>query len=160
MAGDDNDKDRRSAASELVDIARSTYELGISTEGLAFGHYADSHIVLPLRGGSPGLRGELARRYFEKHERAANGQALTDAQAVLDGDAAQPAPRRLHMRVGESGNRVYIDMADTGQHVVVIGDGAWHVAESAPILFRRSAATAAMPHPERVGIDGLDAIPS
>jgi hypothetical protein len=38
IAGDDNDKDRRSAASELVDIARSTYELGISTEGLAFGH--------------------------------------------------------------------------------------------------------------------------
>jgi hypothetical protein len=81
-AADDKKTRKRSAASLIVDMARSDYELGISDDGTPYGCKPDMpHVAMSLRGGKLGLRAELARRYFEEHNAAAPSQALTDALA-------------------------------------------------------------------------------
>lgn len=137
-------------ASQLVDMALAEYVLGVSDDGTPYGTHLPpdaSHVAMPLRGGKLGLRAELARRYFLKHNTVPGGQALADACTVLEGYAAQESPRALHLRVAAQSGRVYIDMADDRDRVIVIGDGRWSIVDAAPVLFRRTALTAALPEP-------------
>ena len=144
--------EKRSIASQLVDLARSDYELGVSDDGIPFGSRPDvPHVAMPLRGGKFGLRAELGRHYFEKCNAVPSSQALTDAINVLEGYAAQENPKRLHLRVGAANNTVYIHCADNGDRVIAINDGNWNYTEYVPIVFRRTELTAPMPEPVRGG---------
>jgi hypothetical protein len=145
--------EKRSVASQLVDMARDSYVLGISDDGLPFGVYPDvAHVAMLLRGGKLGLRAELARRYFEKQDAVPASQALADACTVLEGYASQEVARPLHLRVAAAAGRVYIDMADPpADRVVVIGGGTWDLDTSAPVVFRRTALTSPLPEPQRDG---------
>ena len=146
--GADEKPPKRSQASQLVDMARDVYELGISDTDDPFGVHRDlPHVAMLLRGGRTGLRVGLARDYFAKHDAVASQQALADACAVLEGYATQADPRPLHLRVAEHGGRVYVDMADANGHVIDIGGGHWTITDHAPALFRRTKLTAAMPEP-------------
>jgi hypothetical protein len=148
----DDTQPKRSQASQLVDMANDGYELGVSDDGTPFGTVPDvPHVALPLRGGKFGLRAELARRYFDKHNTAPGSQALTDACTVLEGFAAQKNPRTLHLRVASHGGKVYIDTADRDDGVIVIADGVWQITDTAPVVFRRTELTAAMPDPAKPG---------
>jgi hypothetical protein len=141
---------RRSQASQLVDQALAEYELGVSDTDEPFGVHANlPHVAMLLRGGRTGLRVGLARDYFAKHDAVASQQALSDACAVLEGYAAQKPPRPLHLRVAQDGGAVYIDVADPAGHVIEIGCGDWKVVDTAPVLFRRTKLTGAMPYPHR-----------
>lgn len=146
-------QEKRSVASQLVDMARDSYILGISDDGQPFGAYPDvAHVAMLLRGGKLGLRAELARRYFEKHDAVPASQALADACTVLEGYASQEVARPLHLRVAACADRVYLDMADPpADRVVVIGGGTWDLGTSAPVVFRRTALTAPLPEPQRAG---------
>src|SRR4051794_1612625 len=116
--------EKRSVATQLVDMARDSYFLGVSDDGLPFGTYPDiAHVAMQLRGGKLGLRAELARRYFDKHNTVPASQALADACTVLEGYAAQEIPRPLHLRVAARATAVYIDMADHKDRVIVISGG-------------------------------------
>lgn len=76
--------EKRSQASQLVDMARADYQLGVSDDGQTFGTYPDApHVALPLRGGKLGLRSALARAYFSRFDAAPSSQALSDACAVI-----------------------------------------------------------------------------
>ena len=66
---------------------------------------------------------------------------------VLEGRAQQETERVVYLRVAEAGGRVYIDMGDTTGRVIEIGGGQWHFVDSAPVLFRRTKLTGAMPYP-------------
>ena len=144
--------EKRSIASQLVDLARSDYELGVSDDGIPFGSRPDvPHVAMPLRGGKFGLRAELGRHYFEKCNAVPSSQALTDAINVLEGYAAQENPKRLHLRAGEANNTVYIHCADNRDRVIAIKDGKWDYVEYVPIVFRRTELTASMPEPVRGG---------
>ena len=89
----------------------------------------------------------LARRYFAENDRVAPQQALADACMVLEGYAAQETPQRVHLRVAEHDGVVYLDMGDTDANIIEIGDGAWRITNTAPVLFRRTRLTMAMPNP-------------
>jgi hypothetical protein len=59
---------KRSVATQLVEIGRAAYTLGVSEDGTPFGLRPETpHVALPLRGGRTGLRAELAQRYFNEH---------------------------------------------------------------------------------------------
>ncbi|TVS83430.1 hypothetical protein [Mycobacterium helveticum] len=144
--------EKRSQSSQLVDMARDKYSLAVSDDGQPYGTYPDvPHVALPLRGGKLGLRASLARDYFEKHKTAPSSQALADACTVLEGYAMQESPRPLHLRVAGHAGRVHIDMADKADRVVVVGDGDWHIADMAPVVFRRTELSAPLPDPARGG---------
>jgi hypothetical protein len=133
-------------------MARDKYNLGVSDDGQPYGTYPDApHVALPLRGGKLGLRASLARDYFEKHETVPSSQALADACTVLEGYAMQERPRPLHLRVAAHGGRIYIDMVDKADRVIVIGDGEWRIVDTAPVVFRRTELSAPMPDPVRGG---------
>ncbi|MEN4396761.1 ATP-binding protein [Mycolicibacterium senegalense] len=120
----------------------------MSDDGQPFGTYPDvAHVAMPLRGGKLGLRAELARRFFDKHDAVPASQALADACTVLEGYATQERARPLHLRVAARAGAVYIDMADHDDRVIVITDGAWRIERAAPVVFRRTALTAPLPEP-------------
>lgn len=146
--------EKRSQSSQLVDMARDKYNLGVSDDGQPYGTYPDApHVALPLRGGKLGLRASLARDYFEKHETVPSSQALADACTVLEGYAMQVKPRPLHLRVAEHVGRIYIDMVDKADRIIVIGGGDWHITDTAPVVFRRTELSAPMPDPIGSGGD-------
>jgi Domain of unknown function (DUF3854) len=146
LDGDPGER-KPSAATQLIDMARENYRLGITDNDEPFASRKGSHVVMMLRGGKTGLRAELARRYFDEHHTAAPQQALADACATLEGFAAQRHPERVHLRVAEVGDSIRIDMGDDAHHVIHIHGGEWEVGTSAPVLFRRTKLTQAMPTP-------------
>jgi Domain of unknown function (DUF3854) len=146
LDGDPGER-KASVATQLISMAREEYRLGISDADEPFAHRTESHVAIMLRGGRTGLRAELARSYFDRHHTAAPQQALTDACATLEGFAAQTTPQRLHLRVAEAADGIWIDMGDTGNHVIHIEGGEWNIVTDAPVLFRRTKLTQAMPRP-------------
>ena len=139
---------RRSVTAQLVDATLNEYLVGVTDTGEPFGVHEDRpHIAMMLRGGRTGLRAELARKFFAVNDAVPSQQALADACMVLQGRAQQEAERVVYLRVAEAGSRVYIDMGDTSGRVIEIGGGKWHVVDSAPVLFRRTKLTGAMPYP-------------
>ena len=146
LDGDPGER-KASVATQLVAMAREEYRLGITDADEPFAHRTESHVAIMLRGGRTGLRAELARRYFDQHHTAAPQQALTDACATLEGFAAQTSPQRLHLRVAEAADGIWIDMGDTDNHVIHIYGGEWNIVTDAPVLFRRTKLTQAMPKP-------------
>nr|WP_075540964.1 hypothetical protein [Mycobacterium kansasii] len=140
--------EKRSQASQLVDMALADYQLGVSDDGQPYGTYPYApHVALPLRGGKLGLRNALARSYFRRFDVAPSSQALSDACATIEGFAAEKQPRTLHLRVAEHGGTVYIDTANQADRVIEISGGAWRLADTAPVMFRRTELTASMCDP-------------
>lgn len=141
---------RKSIAAQLVELARDTYTLGVTPDGQTYGvHHDRPHIAMPLRGGKTGMRQDLSRRYHGMHGIVPSQQALADALTTLDGYAAEESPRQVHLRVATHGGSVYIDMGDTDAHMIEISSGTWdiHDRAPAPVLFRRTRLTGAMPKP-------------
>ena len=140
---------KRSAASTIVDLARDAYRLGVTDTGEPFGTRGYSHVAVMLRGGATSMRAELASRYFEAHDSAPPQSALTDACAVLEGFARRAQPQPVHLRVAREPvlDNVYIDMVNSGGHVICIVGGGWHIAGWGPMLFRRPKPMRAMPVP-------------
>jgi len=146
---DDVKPARRSQAAQLVDLASAQYTLGVSDQEEPFGVYSERpHLAKMLRGSRAGVRADLARQFFELHDSVPSQQALADACMVLEGRATQQVPQNLHLRVAsDSAGTVYIDMGDVAGRVVRISGGKWEVTNSAPVVFRRTKLTGAMPHP-------------
>ncbi|MGK5171832.1 hypothetical protein [Geodermatophilus sp. CPCC 205761] len=144
--------ERKSAATMLVEIAEELYDFGISADGDTFGvPRSGPKLVRMVRGGGTSLRAQLAREHFRRLGRTASQQALTDALAVVEGIAADGAEQRLDLRVARRDGALWLDLGDaTGRAVRVTGSG-WSVEPTAPVLFRRSVMTAALPEPQRGG---------
>jgi hypothetical protein len=143
---------RKSVATQLVELARDRYILGVTDTDDPYAAGLDvPHIALMLRGGRTGLRTELYRRYFQTRKTVASQQALADALGVLEGYAAQSNPRRVYLRVADCADDIYIDMGDVGGQVIRIHSGTWTIADTAPVLFRRTKLTGVMPQPVHGG---------
>lgn len=154
-AASDSTSDRKSVkavSTVLVELALSRYYLGVTGDGEAFAVGKDgSHVARMLRGGKTGLRAELARAYFEAHERAAPQAALSDALLVLEGKCRDAQPDSVYLRVAERGGVSYIDLGDQDATIIrVTGDG-WSVEQFPPVLFQRTRLTGALPIPIQGG---------
>ncbi|OIQ84053.1 hypothetical protein GALL_341330 [mine drainage metagenome] len=155
------DESRKSAAAQLVDLALERYTFGVTPEGDPYAiPLPGGHVVRMLRGGRSSLRGEIAAAYRASTKRIPPAQALADALLVLEGIAQDGVPVAVHLRVGESLGVVWIDLGDTDEAVVRVDGRGWRIVhEDVPVLFRRTALTAAMPTPERGGtLDELWAV--
>jgi 5S rRNA maturation endonuclease (ribonuclease M5) len=146
--------DRKSAATQLVELAMARYRLGVTPEGEPYAiPKSGGHVARSLRGGKTGLRAELSREYFRTFEKAAPQQALADALLVLEGESAEAEPQATHLRVAEADDTVFLDMGDVAESVIRIDrHGRWeHGHLDVPVLFRRTVLTGAYPEPSRDG---------
>ncbi|TQL48781.1 hypothetical protein FB562_1887 [Homoserinimonas aerilata] len=140
-----------SQATEIVRLARSRYTVvrGDDSKTYAVQHSLPG-IAFGLRGDG-GLRQQLAAAYYDDKGRVASGGALSDALAVLEGDALQATEARVAIRLGKHEESVVLDLGAPDAHAVVVSADGWQIVESAPILFRRTKATLALPSPSRTG---------
>lgn len=66
---------------------------------------------------------------------------------ILDGQGQQTDPQPLHLRVAEAEGAWWIDLGDhTGRTIKVTAAG-WELAQTAPVLYKRTALTGALPEP-------------
>ena len=144
-----------SQATRLVTLATRMYDFGVTRNGDPFAvPRQGGNVARMLRGGRPPLRPELASAMYAAEGTAPNGSAMTDAMAVLEGQAQQADPVELALRTARDANGLLLDLGDvTGRAVMVTPDG-WEITDRSPVLFRRTAAT--LPLPQPVGGGDLD----
>jgi hypothetical protein len=144
--------ERKSTATMLVEIANEQYEFGRSSDGDTFGvPRSGPKIVRMVRGGKTSLRNQLASEHFRRLRKAANQQALTDALAVIEGIAADGVEQHLHLRAARHDGELYLDLGDATGRVIRVNSSGWSIQPIAPVLFRRTALTAALPVPKSGG---------
>ena len=142
------DQARKSVSTVLVEIAHSLYRFGISDSGEPFAvPKTGAQVVSMLRGGRTSLRAQLAREYYRRTRRTAPQQALADALLVIEGAAQETDEQALHLRVATHGDATWLDLGDpTGSAVKITAQG-WSIETAAPVLFRRTVLTTALPAP-------------
>ncbi|WP_349828106.1 hypothetical protein [Brevibacterium litoralis] len=153
-----DEKDKRSVAAVLVDMALDRYEFGVTDTGDPYARpMPGGHVVRPLRGGRTSLRHELSLAYRKKTDKVATQAALADAMSVLHGDAQDTDPAEVNLRVAQHDGVVYLDQGDAEEHVIRLDRDGWDVVNrDVPVLFRRTNLTGVFPTPERGG--DLDAL--
>lgn len=92
---------------------------------------------------------EVRRAQGTTVNRSAMEAVVTTLEAIAMFD--RPKPRRVHVRVGEENQRLYIDLAaETGAGVEVCG-GSWRVLDRSPLRFLRPDTMESLPTPIRGG---------
>jgi hypothetical protein len=146
-----------SQASKLVALALARFQLVNGADGRPYATQLEGPAIAhPLRGRA-GLRSRLADLYYDTHQQAPSGAALTDALAVLEARAERTDPVPVALRVAAAGERsIIVDLGDAGGRCVLVDPTGWRIIDRAPVLFRRSALTAPLPEPARGGtLEGL-----
>lgn len=146
--------ERKTVAAQLVELALQRYRLGITNDGAAFAVPNDGtmqHIAQPFRGGRLGLRQQLAAAYFAATGKVAAAAALADTLSTLEGRAQRLEPEPLHLRVAQHGGSLWYDLGTDDGSVVQLTPDGWHVVDTAPVLFTRTALTAPQVMPVRGG---------
>lgn len=139
-------------------LADEMFTLGQSDEGEPFAVSRNlPGVTISLRPRGK-FRSTLASAYRERHGRPPGSGALTDAIAVLTGDAHDLPRSPVSLRVARIAHALVIDLGIEGDsRCVVIEPGAWRVADQPPdgVLFRRTALTGALPIPRAPGSGDL-----
>jgi hypothetical protein len=154
-SGDGDEKsgqDRKSAATELTEIACEQYDFGLGDGGETFAvPKTGPRVALMLRGGKTSLRGQLARDYYLRSGRAAGQQALADALMVIEGLAQEQDESRLFLRAARLDGVLWLDLGDQAGRAVRITAEGWSIKDTAPVLFKRTALNGPLPDPARGG---------
>ncbi len=171
---------RHSAADVLVELATATYRMGVTDTGEAFAVEHDGpNVALLLKGSATALRAKLAKAYRAKTGKTSPSAALADALTALQGLALDAESEPLALRVAAvpvaddeddaasetppsdstgssagTGGGVVIDLGDAAGRAAVVESDGVTVVSVAPVLFRRTALTGALPAPD------LDAEPA
>lgn len=105
----------------------------------------------PLR--SREFRMWLSGRYYQATGRAIGGQALEDAIRIFEARAVHDGRQyKPFTRVGEHGDKLYLDLCDPRWRAVEINRNDWRTVGAAPVKFMRPASLRPMPEPEAGGM--------
>ena len=90
----------------------------------------------------------LRHRYFEAHRGAPSRLALRSAFDTVEARGQfEGVEQRVFRRVASLGDRLYLDLANSGWEAVEIGAEGWRVVARPPVRFTRSRTTRALPTP-------------
>lgn len=135
----------------IVRLAQSRYRFGRSPADEAFAVLTDGPNIAKVLRGSRSLRSELARMYFKEHHAAPSSISLADALTVLEGIALEAEPEAVHLRLARHGEAIVLDLGDHTGRAVIVEPTGWKIVDVSPVLFKRTALTAALPVPARGG---------
>lgn len=149
------DDGKKSQATRLVELANRDFRMVRGSDGKTYAvPLGGPHVALSLRS-EHGLRMRLAAAYHAETESVAGGSALSDALAVLEGQAADRDPEPVGLRVARHAGNLVLDLGTADGKCVVISPGEWHMLPESPVLFRRTALISPLPIPAR-NANGLD----
>lgn len=145
----DENPRKKSVATELVELAKCRYSLGMSDTGQPFAIDREGpNVALSLRGGSSSIGPKLSAAYYEKHGRATTSAARADCMAVLEGEAMNCAAIELPIRVGEADDGSHVlDLGGPDGRAVRYGPGSWEIIDRSPFTFARTGLTNELPAP-------------
>ncbi len=120
----------------------------------------NAYATLPIKSHREnwGLRSRefkrwLAARYYAEHQGAVSSQATEDGIRVLEAIAVIEGPCHEPMRrVGELGNAMYLDLANSAWQVIEITKNGWQTIVDPPVKFVRTQYTRPLPEPEAGGM--------
>lgn len=141
-------KKRKSQADQLVEVATREAEFFHDEKGEAFGiiKVAEHKEVWPVR--SRHFKCWLAGQFYAETKRAPSGEALRAVLNVIEARACFEGPElKLSVRVAETNNTFWYDLANAAWRVVKITPSDWEVVDDAPVLFRRYAHMVAQAEP-------------
>ncbi|MCK1801787.1 hypothetical protein MTQ12_01765 [Brevibacterium sp. R8603A2] len=134
----------RSVAAKLVALSEELVDVIAGPDGEPHAvRKAGPRIALRLRGRD-GLRQTLAREHYARTGAVASSNALSDALAVLEGQAQLSERVELPLRITEQNGVTYIDMGTPTGEVIAVSAAGWKVTTEAPVLFRRTELTGEM----------------
>lgn len=139
----------------LIKIARDLYDLRVDEvrQDVIGVPKSGPRVAVRLKGRSA-VSGHLLREFYARHGAVPGTQAMTQTLALIEAQAGESEPVRTYMRSARpADDLLVIDLGTLDGDCVVINGGKWSVRKSPPdgVLFRRTAATLAMPLPLRRG---------
>lgn len=147
-----------SQANRLAALALERYRIGRTDSDEPFATLKDGPSIVRLLRSDDGdaLKSELARDYFRLNHKVASGVGLDEALRVLQGMANEAEREPVALRLARHADAIVLDLGDATGRAVVVTPGGWSIVDRAPVLFRRSALTGALPAPVRGGsLDSL-----
>lgn len=144
---------RESQATLLVRLAREKTELFHDGDDCYATMEVDQHHETHALS-SKGFRRWLGRQFFDAHQSAPNGEAITAAINTLSGFARyQGREQQVHVRVADNDDRIYVDLADPDWRVIEVDAEGWRVipTKSSPVRFRRAHGMEALQEPVHGG---------
>jgi len=140
-------------AHQLVTLANSRYTFGVDDEGEPFAvPRSGPYWARQLHGGGHNLKAELAAAFLHDMGKVPSAGKLIDAMTVLEGQARNAEPTRLHLRVAPTDSGLLLDLGHADGTVVEVTDRGWGTYQPTDgPLFRRTKLTAALPAPAACG---------
>lgn len=139
--------EKKTVATQLVELALRRYELGRTSDDKPFACRPGRPVVRTLTGGHVSLRTELGGVYYAKTGKTASDAALKEAITVLEYEAMKVPQTHVYLRSARHDGDLYIDLGDETERIVRVGPDGWEIVDSAPVLFRRTKLTSALPEP-------------
>jgi hypothetical protein len=148
------EKEKAAAPSQadlLRELAGERYRLACGPDGRPYAvERAGPMLAMPLRGAL-GLRVALAAAYADRTGRVPSSGPISDAMAVLEGQARAAPPEPVGMRVAEHEGQIVLDLGDHSGRAVLLGPDGWRVVPRSPVLFRRTQVSRPLPAPDPAG---------
>jgi hypothetical protein len=139
----------------LIGMTEKTDDLFCSHDGRAFVTFNDEGSSFTLMVEEEDYQDCLRRRFRKRFTRPIGMTYLNNAVKHLRAIAKNGSQHPVGVRVAAHEGHIYIDLCNPkGQVVEVTADG-WHVADKAPVRFRRTRTMAALPLPQHGKINLL-----
>lgn len=149
----DEDNDKKSQATQLVDLAVSEqFELWHAPDSTAFATIeVDGHSET-WAINSKSFRQRLSFLFYQKEAKTPGNQAVADALSVIGGKAVfEGQEYYVYLRVAEVDDTIYLDLANDDWEVVKITASGWEIVSEAPVRFRRARGMLPLPAPVKGG---------
>lgn len=143
---------KESQATQLVKLAEECFELFITPgDEDAFATIRGRPMqTWPLR--SRHVKRYLSRQFYLEHEKSPSTEAINNALTTLEGKAwHEGGENPVHVRIGDRGGDICIDLGDKEWKGVVVKPTGWAVVKTHPIKFRRAKGFKALPEPQVSG---------
>ena len=152
---DDGDKQRKSQADKLVELATECgvmlfHSPGGDPEAYVTIRVGNHHETMRVR--SKAFKEFLSRQLWLAVAKVPAAQCLQDALNVLNGQALYDGEEHpVAVRLAEHGGDIYLDLANQDWQAVRVTPAGWEVVIDPPVRFVRPRGVLPLPVPERGG---------
>ena len=148
----DESDQKSSQATALVEIAENSCELFTDENSDPYVHIPTDGHLETYRVDSTVFRTWLSKCYWQEIDRVANDTSVRSAITTLGGLAQfSNVQKKVFLRVGESEDRFFLDLADESWGCIEITKSGWKLKDDSPVTFLRTSSMRSLPLPKEPG---------